>query len=89
MGSQSPEGQCFLILAYSAYNQWDAMGRPGEDSSDKNPLGKTSGAERLLGWNIYGLGTMLAVIFCIIAQVCAQISWVFVLFIDIGKPCLR
>ena len=44
MGSQSPEGQSFVILAYAAYNEWVALGRQGEKGS--NPLGPSSTAER-------------------------------------------
>ncbi|EIW72178.1 hypothetical protein M231_01851 [Tremella mesenterica] len=40
--TQSPEGQSFVIMAYSAYNEWISQGQQGD--SDKNPLGNDSGA---------------------------------------------
>ena len=48
-GSQSPEGQSFVVLAYAAYDEWDKMGRPGEVQGGKTPLGKESGAVRTAG----------------------------------------
>ena len=45
--TQSPEGQSFVILAYSAYSAWTGKGQPGNSSSD--PLGKDSGADRMAG----------------------------------------
>ena len=44
LGTQSPEGQSFVLLAYAAYNQWVALGRQGEKGS--HPLGQSSTAER-------------------------------------------
>ena len=33
-GDYSPEGQSFVVMAYSAYDQWDAAGRAGADGED-------------------------------------------------------
>lgn len=37
-GNQSPEGQSFLLLAYAAYNDWNAMGKPGNKRNKTDPL---------------------------------------------------
>lgn len=37
--TSSPEGQSFMILAYAAYNDWDAAGKPGANGSSGDPLG--------------------------------------------------
>lgn len=58
-GSQSPEGQSFVVLAYAAYNDWVAMGKPGEDV--KSPLGKESGAGRRMGLGRVGEVGLMAI----------------------------
>ncbi|KAL7423979.1 hypothetical protein Q5752_001564 [Cryptotrichosporon argae] len=59
-GTASPEGQAFVLLAYSAFNEWEALGSPGNSSS--SPLGK-SGAAALgvsVGSLVAGIGTAVA-----------------------------
>ena len=46
-GTESPEAQSFVVMAYAAFNAWNASGRPGGPSGDGDPLGKYSGAPRL------------------------------------------
>lgn len=43
-GDYSPEGQSFVVMAYSAYQEWDAAGREGADGEDLE-----DGAARLGG----------------------------------------
>ena len=43
-GDYSPEGQSFVVMAYAAYNEWDAAGRGGADGEDLE-----DGAGRLAG----------------------------------------
>lgn len=43
-GDYSPEGQSFVVMAYSAYDEWDAAGRQGADGEDLE-----DGAARLAG----------------------------------------
>lgn len=43
-GEYSPEGQSFVVMAYSAYQEWDAAGRGGADGE-----GLEDGAGRLGG----------------------------------------
>ncbi|ORY31626.1 hypothetical protein BCR39DRAFT_525995 [Naematelia encephala] len=61
-GTQSPEAQSFLVMAYSAYDQWDKQGRPGFQSgegsssskgSNGDPLGKSSSS----GFKRFHIGT--------------------------------
>ncbi|WVF67288.1 hypothetical protein IAT40_002038 [Kwoniella sp. CBS 6097] len=40
-GGESAEGQSFMVMAYSAYKEWDSLGRKGVDSKD-DPLGESS-----------------------------------------------
>lgn len=47
-GTQSPEGQSFILLAYSAYYDWVKAGKQGFSSSS-SPLGSTSAADRAVG----------------------------------------
>ncbi len=70
-GAQSPEGQSFVVLAYAAYNEWDAMGRPGESGSSKSPLGKNSEAGRAV---VCGIGGVVAVL----AGVGVVVGWTIV-----------
>lgn len=46
-GGDSAEAQSFVMMAYAAYNEWDAQGRPGNQAGE-NPLGDESGAGRLV-----------------------------------------
>ncbi|WVQ84742.1 hypothetical protein IAT38_006899 [Cryptococcus sp. DSM 104549] len=46
-GTESPEGQSFLILGYAAHKDWDAAGRQGHTEDDG--LGKNSQAGRSVG----------------------------------------
>ncbi|KAK8853391.1 hypothetical protein IAR55_004095 [Kwoniella newhampshirensis] len=58
-GDHSPEGQSFVVMAYAAYKEWDALGRagaPGGGGGD--PLGQSSGARmRVVS---VGMGLVLA-----------------------------
>lgn len=54
-GTVSPEGQSFVILAYSAYNQWAAQGSPGNTGPG---LGATSRAEKV-GASLFAVGSGL------------------------------
>ncbi|WOO81514.1 Unsaturated rhamnogalacturonyl hydrolase YesR [Vanrija pseudolonga] len=42
-GTESPEAQSFVILAYAAYKDWDKMGKPGNTGSKKDPLTDAAG----------------------------------------------
>jgi len=46
-GTYSPEGQSFIILAYAAYNDWDAAGKPGNTHDKSDPLSGNSAAPRV------------------------------------------
>lgn len=53
-GTESPEGQSFVILAYSAFKEWEQRGQSGFNGSG-DPLGKGSAAGRRVGVGM-GLG---------------------------------
>jgi hypothetical protein len=57
-GTQSPEGQSFIVMAYAAYNDWDNAGQSGNNGSS-NPLSQ-SGAEKLVAPLSMGLGWAIA-----------------------------
>ncbi|KAL1410843.1 hypothetical protein Q8F55_001786 [Vanrija albida] len=42
-GSESPEAQSFVILAYAAYKDWDKMGKPGNTKNKNDPLTDAAG----------------------------------------------
>lgn len=42
-GTESPEAQSFVILAYAAYKDWDKMGKPGNTKSKNDPLTDAAG----------------------------------------------
>jgi rhamnogalacturonyl hydrolase YesR len=44
-GTESPEAQSFVILAYSAYNEWVAQGSNGIEKG-KNPIGSSAASPR-------------------------------------------
>ena len=51
-GTQSPEGQSFIVMAYAAFNQWNASGRAGDTGSD-DPLGKYNAADKFaIPWTL-------------------------------------
>jgi hypothetical protein len=47
-GDYSPEGQSFVVMAYAAYQEWDAQGRDGANGEGLT-AGDDSGAQRLAG----------------------------------------
>ncbi|ODN76408.1 hypothetical protein L198_08092 [Cryptococcus wingfieldii CBS 7118] len=67
--SGSPEGQAFVVMAYAAHKDWDALGREGRGGDDG--LGETSGALGLMrfglgggsvGWGMVGLAVAVGCI---------------------------
>jgi hypothetical protein len=58
-GDYSPEGQSFVVMAYAAYNEWDAQGRKG--AGDDNLQDGDNGASRLAGGGVW-VGVLLAVV---------------------------
>jgi len=58
-GEYSPEGQSFVVMAYAAYQDWDAAGREGANGESLE-TGDGNGAQRLGGvWA--GMTAVLAV----------------------------
>lgn len=55
-GAESSEAQSFVIMAYAAYDEWTALGRPGNTGGD-NPLGGDSAAPRN-----FGVGALLGAV---------------------------
>ncbi|GFZ50987.1 hypothetical protein JCM24511_08745 [Saitozyma sp. JCM 24511] len=53
-GTESPEGQSFVIMAYSAFKEWEQRGQSGFNGSG-DPLGMGSAAGRRVG-PVLGLG---------------------------------
>ena len=53
-GTESPEGQSFVVMAYAAYNDWVKMGQPGDQGND-TPLGSDSGEGRAMGMSTTAL----------------------------------
>jgi hypothetical protein len=59
-GSESPEGQSFVIMGYAAYKQWVKMGSPG-GTNGTDPLGESSAAALRTGVGLsVVLGSILA-----------------------------
>lgn len=56
-GDYSPEGQSFVVMAYAAYNDWDAAGRGGADGESLQ-VGD-NGAARLGGMGLVGTAAIL------------------------------
>lgn len=62
-GNYSGEGQSFVLMAYAAFRDWEAMGKPGNSRGD-DPLGGKSGALRCapaVGALVLALGAYLVV----------------------------
>lgn len=50
-GDYSPEGQAFVVMAYAAYEEWDAAGREGADDSSL----EDGASGRMAGVSVMGL----------------------------------
>ncbi|WVQ94887.1 hypothetical protein IAU59_001972 [Kwoniella sp. CBS 9459] len=70
-GSESAEGQSFMVMAYAAYKEWDSLGRKGVSTSD-DPLGESSSAVARLS---AGAGAGVAAVFLVGSGLVAVLGW--------------
>lgn len=57
-GDYSPEGQSFVVMAYAAYQDWEAQGSEGANGETLEAGDKENGAGKLA---LGGLGIVLAI----------------------------